>query len=56
MSKRNRIVKKKTNKFQRFETDRHKCMNVFYSFNSIRKAGEDQEVSIVESEEDTREL
>ncbi len=28
MSKRMKIVKKRTNKFRRFETDRHKAMNV----------------------------
>lgn len=28
MSKKMKIVKKRTNKFTRFETDRHKCMNV----------------------------
>ncbi len=48
-----KIVKKKRNTFNRFESDRHKRMDVstfsFYRF--IREAGEETEVSIVESEE-----
>ena len=58
MSKKLTIVKKKTNKFSRFETDRHARMNVRYFSYKLknRKVGENQEVSIVELEEDIKEL
>jgi hypothetical protein len=48
---RTRIVKKKTNTFNRFESDRHIRMGVNIYKLKFREAGEDQEVSIVESEE-----
>lgn len=52
-----KIVKKKRNTFNRFESDKHTRMGVrtfsFYIF--IREAGEETEVSIVESEESSEE-
>lgn len=58
MSKKLTIVKKRTNKFSRFETDRHVRMNVNYFIKKSmnRNHGENQEVSIVELEEDIKEL
>jgi ribosomal protein L32E len=44
------IVKKRTKTFDRFESDRYHRMDVSISLNS-REAGENQGVSIVESEE-----
>ncbi len=49
MAPRTKIVKKKKNTFNRFESDRHIRVDV-YLFN-IREAGDAQEVSIVVLEE-----
>ncbi len=46
-----RIVKKKKTTFNRFESDRHTRLDVKSNFKFFREAGEDPEVSIVESEE-----
>ncbi len=51
-----KIVKKKKNTFNRFESDRHIRLDVKIKFKIIREAGEDPEVSIVESEESGEEL
>jgi hypothetical protein len=50
-----KIVKKKTNTFNRFESDRHTRMGVRNNFYLNREAGEDPEVSIVWSEENSEE-
>ncbi len=39
-----RIVKKKKTTFDRFESDRHIRLNVYYDYKFNREAGEDQEV------------
>ena len=49
---RTKILKKKRNTFNRFESDRHIRMGVSFFILKLREAGEDQEVSIVWSEED----
>ena len=49
-----KIVKKKSNLFNRFESDRHARMGVTYNI-YLREAGESQEVSIAESEEGSEE-
>jgi hypothetical protein len=45
MAPRTKIVKKKKNTFNRFESDRHIRLDVYLS--NIREAGDVQEVSIV---------
>ncbi len=45
MAPRVKIVKKKKNTFNRFESDRHIRLDVYYT--NIREAGEDPEVLIV---------
>jgi hypothetical protein len=49
-----KIVKKKRNTFNRFESDRHIRMGVMIIYN-VREAGESQEVSIAESGGDIEE-
>lgn len=49
-----KVVKKRTKLFNRFESDRHHRVGVF--FINIREAGENQEVLIAESEEDSEVL
>jgi hypothetical protein len=51
-----KIVKKKKTTFDRFESDRHIRLDVRLNLKFNREAGEDPEVSIVESEESLEEL
>jgi hypothetical protein len=44
---RTKILKKKRNTFNRFESDRHIRMGVSFIILILREAGEDLEVSIV---------